>query len=124
MIHSMPGPGNRGMSPTQAKAMVEARVNTRKESKMNKVMVFRHDNSDLDFRLEPLDVPGTVTMDNVQEWLVENAARYLEDTYTVLEVSSRMTYYIKQKPPQPKDPEYYVEEVKEFSIFDHEQNGR
>lgn len=89
---------------------------------MNKVMVFRHDNSDLEFRLAPMDVPDTVTMDNVENWLTRFGN--LNAAFTVLEVSSRMTYTVKQKPPHPQAPEYYVERVSAFSIHDHEANGR
>lgn len=91
---------------------------------MSKVMVFRHDNRDLDFRLEPMNVPDSVTMDNVQEWLLERTYKNVGDVFIVIEVSRTTTYTMKQKPPEPQPIEHYVEETPEFSIFDHEQNSR
>lgn len=91
---------------------------------MNKVMVFRHDNSDLEFRLEPMNVPDTVTIDNVGEWLLDRTYKHVGDVFTIIEVGRTMTYTTKQKPPKPQPTEYYIEEVPEFSIFNHEQNGR
>ena len=91
---------------------------------MNKVMVFRHDNSDLNFMLQPLDVPDTVNMGNIQTWLLQKF-NHIGVVYTVVEVASTVTYTIKHKIPKPSPPlEYCIEEVPEFSIFNHELNGR
>ena len=88
---------------------------------MSKIMIFRHDNSDLDFRLEPLNVPDSVTMDNVKTWLM--SWNYdSNDVFTVIEVGCTATYQIKQRPP--RTIEHYIERVPDFSIFNHEQNGR
>lgn len=85
---------------------------------MNRVMVFRHDNSmALDFRLEPLYVPDNVTMDSVENWLLSRNYDS-NDVFTVVEVDCMATYRIKQRPP--RTIEHYIERVKEFSIFNHE----
>lgn len=90
---------------------------------MSKVMVFRNDDNGLELMLEPLDVPNTVTMDNVADWLLTLGKHY-NTIYTVVEVSRTMTYKIKEKPQIIPPPETYVERVPEFSIFNHELNGR
>ena len=92
------------------------RQHTRKLA-TKRVMVFRHDNSDLDFRLEPLNVPGSVTMDNVTSFLM-TLEKYPGEAYTVVEVGCEATYNVKQKPPHPQVPEYYVEVVSSPTEYD------
>lgn len=89
---------------------------------MSKVMVFQGNSSDgRDAILKPMTIPNNINSQNVQEWLLSFS--HDGDVYTVVEVFHRVNYKIREKQLPSPPSQRYIEEV-DFSIFDHEENGR